>query len=80
MISFNCPKEIAKERFLSRKLPDRLHDDDVMFEKRFAEFERENGEIVQYYRSQGKLEEVKSPSLCHHTNIGVCIVLPSIVD
>lgn len=65
MISFNCPKETAKQRFLSRKLPDRLHDDDVMFEKRFAEFEREEGEIVQYYRSQGKLEEVNGPSFCH---------------
>lgn len=64
MISFNCPKEIAKQRFLSRKLPDRLQDDDVMFEKRFAEFERENGEIVQYYRSQGTLEEVNGPSFC----------------
>lgn len=65
MISFNCPKETAKQRFLSRKLPDRLHDDDMMFERRFAEFEREEGEIVQYYRSQGKLEEVNGPSFCH---------------
>lgn len=65
VISFNCPKETAKQRFLSRKLPDRLHDDDVMFEKRFAEFEREEGEILQYYRSQGRLEEVNSPSFCH---------------
>lgn len=72
MISFNCPKEIAKQRFLSRKLPDRLHDDDVMFEKRFAEFERENGEIVQYYRSQGKLEEVNKPIImppCLHRTL-----------
>lgn len=69
VISFNCPKETAKQRFLSRKLPDRLHDDDAMFEKRFAEFEREEGEIVQYYRSQGQLEEVNGPSFCHPYSI-----------
>lgn len=64
VVSFNYPKETAKQRYLSRKLSDRQHDDDVRFEKRFAEFEREEGEIVQYYRSQGKLEEVNSPSFC----------------
>lgn len=69
MVSFNCPKETAKQRFLSRKLPDRLHDDDAIFEKRFAKFEREEGVIVQYYRSQGKLEEVNGLSCCRSYSI-----------
>ena len=58
VISICCPKETAKQGYLSRKLPDRLDDDAQMFEKRFDEFDVNNPAIVDYYRAAGTLEEV----------------------
>jgi adenylate kinase family enzyme len=58
VISIRCPKEIAKQRYLNRRLPDRLGDDAEMFEKRFDEFDVNNPAIVDHYRAAGTLEEV----------------------
>lgn len=58
VISLQCPKDAARQRYLNRRLPGRLHDDKEMFEKRFEEFEVENANIIYYYRSKGILEEV----------------------
>ncbi|KAL9118829.1 MAG: hypothetical protein Q9187_004620 [Circinaria calcarea] len=60
VILFQCPKDIAQQRYLSRRLPDRLLDNEEMFKKRFEEFDKENSNIVDYYRSAGTLEEVAS--------------------
>ncbi|KAI9824975.1 MAG: hypothetical protein M1826_007227, partial [Phylliscum demangeonii] len=58
VIHVQCPKEVARERYLSRHLPGRLEDDGAMFEQRYAEFERENAAIVAHYRAVDKLIEV----------------------
>lgn len=45
--------EVAKLRFLNRKIPGRLHDDtEDMFARRFKEFEDGNADIAQYYRNK----------------------------
>lgn len=62
VIFFQCPQETARQRYLSRKLPDRLLDDEKMFVKRFEQFDRENPDILHYYQSAGTLEVV-----CEHT-------------
>lgn len=62
VISFQCPQETARQRYMSRKLPDRLLDDERMFVKRLEQFDRENPEILHYYQSAGILETV-----CEHT-------------
>jgi len=46
VLSFDCPKSIAKGRYLSRKLKGREGDDEAMFEKRYNEFEKEKEGIV----------------------------------
>ncbi|MCJ1232039.1 hypothetical protein MMC12_008720 [Toensbergia leucococca] len=61
VIQLNCPREIAKRRFLDRKLPGRLHqDDEAMFTKRVSEFEQENDEIAHFYRQKNMLFEIDS--------------------
>jgi UMP-CMP kinase len=58
----SCDKEIAKQRFLTRKLPGRLEDDVEMFEKRYREFELLNREVIAYYQSLGTLVQVRLAS------------------
>lgn len=58
----SCDKEIAKERFQTRKLPGRLDDDVELFEKRNAEFEMLNEEVVAYYQTKGILVQVSLAS------------------
>lgn len=58
VILFKCPKETAKQRYLTRKLPGRLDDDEVMFEKRFTEFERKNPSIMDFFKWEADVEEV----------------------
>lgn len=58
VIFFQCPQEKARQRYLSRKLPGRLLDDEKMFAKRFEEFERENPDILHFYQVAGTLEVV----------------------
>ena len=58
VIFIQCPRETARQRFLSRRLPDRVDDDATLFEKRFDEFDKMNPTIVNHYRAGGILEEV----------------------
>lgn len=57
VLFFDCPGEIAHRRYLSRGLPGR--DVDVkIFERRFEEFERLNGEVVEEFEKRGILVRV----------------------
>lgn len=57
VLFFDCPGEIAQRRYLSRGLPGR--DVDVrVFERRFGEFERLNGEVVEEFEKRGILIRV----------------------
>lgn len=57
VLFFDCPGEIARKRYLSRGLPGR--DVDVrIFERRFEEFERLNGEVVEEFEKRGILVRV----------------------
>lgn len=57
VLFFDCPGEIAQKRYLSRGLPGR--DVDVrIFERRFEEFERLNGEVVEEFEKRGILIRV----------------------
>jgi adenylate kinase family enzyme len=55
---FNCPKEIAKKRFLTRNVEGRQTDDATLFERRYGEFERENQGIAREYRERELLIEL----------------------
>ncbi|KAI1977330.1 hypothetical protein LOZ51_006224 [Ophidiomyces ophidiicola] len=59
-IYLNCPKDEAKRRYLSRNLPGRIEDTTDMFEKRYAEYDKNNTPILERYRQTGILEEVDS--------------------
>lgn len=54
VLFFDCPREIALQRYVSRGLPGRDVDGNV-FEKRFGEFERLNGELVEEFEKRGIL-------------------------
>lgn len=57
VLFLDCPGEIAQKRYLSRGLPGR--DVDVrIFERRFEEFERLNGEVVEEFEKRGILIRV----------------------
>jgi len=58
VLFFNCPKEIAKQRYLTRSLEGREADNEVMFEKRYEEYVQENKDIVREYQERGLLVEV----------------------
>lgn len=64
VIFVQCPKKTAQQRFLNRRLPDRHNDNEMMFKKRFDEFEEKNPPIVSHYYSAGKLLEV-----CKHLSM-----------
>lgn len=49
VLFFNCPKEIAKERYLTHNLEGREADNEAMFEKWYKEYIEENKEIVYKY-------------------------------
>ena len=55
----DCPKSIAKERYLSRKLPGRLEDDEALFNTRYQEYEELNPEVVEHFKRKGTLLEVR---------------------
>jgi adenylate kinase family enzyme len=52
---FNCPEEIAKERYLTRKLAGRENDTIDLFMKRHREFEALNAPVVKEYQKRGIL-------------------------
>jgi adenylate kinase family enzyme len=55
----DCPEKIVKERYLTRKLPGRLEDDEALFDRRYKEYKELNPEVVEYFRREGKLLEVR---------------------
>ncbi|RYN61657.1 hypothetical protein AA0117_g12934 [Alternaria alternata] len=58
VLFFNCREEVAKNRFLTRKLPGRERDDAAIFQKRYDEFATENSKILKMYQERGLLIEV----------------------
>ena len=58
VIHLECPKEVAKYRFLGRNVAGREADDGARFEIRFSRHEEENPAILSHYRALGKLIEV----------------------
>ncbi|RAK97305.1 nucleoside monophosphate kinase [Aspergillus ibericus CBS 121593] len=57
VLFFNCPGAVAKERFLTRKIPGR-NDNWVAFNVRYGHYYAENERIVEHYRARGVLVEV----------------------
>ena len=55
----DCPEKIAKERYLTRRLPGRLEDDEALFDRRYKEYQELNPEVLEYFRREGKLFEVR---------------------
>lgn len=55
VLSFDCEKSEAKRRYLARKRGD---DDEAMFEKRYAEFEKENPALEKHFGDLGMLLKV----------------------
>ncbi|KAF2154162.1 P-loop containing nucleoside triphosphate hydrolase protein [Myriangium duriaei CBS 260.36] len=55
VLFFDCPEHLARQRFLTRKLPGREADDDQLFTKRYREFADLNSEIVEDYKVKGVL-------------------------
>ena len=55
----DCPEKTVKERYLARKLPGRLEDDEALFDRRYKEYKELNPEVVEYFRREGKLLEVR---------------------
>ena len=53
-----CPKDVAKQRYLKRKLKGRETDDEAMFEKRYGEYVQENEGIAREYLERGLLVKV----------------------
>ena len=45
--------EKIKERYLTRKLPRRLEDDEALFDRRYKEYKEPNPEVVGYFRREG---------------------------
>ncbi|OBT71263.1 hypothetical protein VF21_09929 [Pseudogymnoascus sp. 05NY08] len=58
VLFFNCPKEVARQRYLTRNLEGRETDDEAMFEKRYQEYVKENGAIISQYAGRGLLLEI----------------------
>ncbi|WEW61669.1 hypothetical protein PRK78_007161 [Emydomyces testavorans] len=57
-ICLNCPKDEAKRRYLSRKVPDRMEDTEELFERRYCEYDVKNVGILERYRDANVLVEV----------------------
>ncbi|KFY03038.1 hypothetical protein V490_00332 [Pseudogymnoascus sp. VKM F-3557] len=58
VLFFNCPKEVARQRYLTRNLEGRETDDEAMFEKRYQEYVQENEPIISQYAGKGLLLEI----------------------
>jgi adenylate kinase family enzyme len=59
VLFFNCREEVARNRFLTRKLPGREADDAVIFQRRYNEFTAENSKILKMYQERNVLIEVR---------------------
>ncbi|MCJ1434949.1 hypothetical protein MMC27_004319 [Xylographa pallens] len=58
VIHVQCPRDVALNRYLSRKLPGRLDDDEKLFHRRYLHYLRHNDEILAHYRAMDILMEV----------------------
>lgn len=59
VLLMDCPKDIARERVLSRQITGRADTDtEDVFEKRFSEFQLKNPSIVAYFETEDKLVKV----------------------
>jgi adenylate kinase family enzyme len=58
VLFFECPKQLAKVRVLTRNLGNRIDDED-MFETRYTEYCTNNPKIVEYYRKMKILLQVR---------------------
>lgn len=52
MLSLQCPRQVAMERYLRRRDASRPDGDEALFAKRCDEFERENPAILEYYETK----------------------------
>ncbi|ENI03076.1 hypothetical protein COCC4DRAFT_143928, partial [Bipolaris maydis ATCC 48331] len=59
VLFFNCREEVAKNRFLTRKLLGREADNAVVFQKRYDEFTAENSKVIKMYQERNLLIEVR---------------------
>ncbi|EMD86680.1 hypothetical protein COCHEDRAFT_1023889 [Bipolaris maydis C5] len=58
VLFFNCREEVAKNRFLTRKLLGREADNAVVFQKRYDEFTAENSKVIKMYQERNLLIEI----------------------
>ncbi|OAL46253.1 P-loop containing nucleoside triphosphate hydrolase protein [Pyrenochaeta sp. DS3sAY3a] len=65
VLLFDCDGDEAKTRFTTRQIPGREGDDSTVFDRRYAEYCRNNPEIVEHYRSKGILVEVDTSKETH---------------
>ncbi|PWY65673.1 P-loop containing nucleoside triphosphate hydrolase protein, partial [Aspergillus sclerotioniger CBS 115572] len=57
VLFFNCPREVAKERFRTRNIPGRV-DDGETFDQRYSHYVAENERVLGHYGRRGLLVEV----------------------
>ncbi|KAK2745550.1 cytidine monophosphate (UMP-CMP) kinase 1, cytosolic [Myotisia sp. PD_48] len=51
----DCPKAMVKMRYINRKLPGRLEDDEALFNARYREYEELNPAVIDYFRNEDML-------------------------
>lgn len=62
VVSFQCPREVALQRYLGRRDQSRPDGDEKLFARRFGEFEVENAKVLDYYKNHsGRVIEVWMP-------------------
>ena len=59
VLYFECPRDIAKDRYMSRSLAGR-DDDPMNFDKRYEEFSRMNGRVIGEYERRKVLYKVSN--------------------
>ncbi|KFY26710.1 hypothetical protein V493_03911 [Pseudogymnoascus sp. VKM F-4281 (FW-2241)] len=72
VLFFNCPKEVAKQRYLTRNLEGRETDDEAVFEKRYEEYVQENGVIISQYAGRGLLLEISTSMAAEQSREELC--------
>ncbi|TAQ86794.1 hypothetical protein B7494_g4879 [Chlorociboria aeruginascens] len=72
VLLFDCLKDIAKQRYLTRNLKGREADDQGIFEKRYKEYTMENEAITSQYREQDLLLELDTSEGLEETWERIC--------
>ncbi|MCJ1399100.1 hypothetical protein MMC11_002302 [Xylographa trunciseda] len=60
VIHVQCSRDVALSRYLSRKIPGRLDEDEKLFHRRYHHYLQYNDEILAHYRATDALVEVDS--------------------